>query len=432
MTIYKYTNDPNVVFNPNSDVLLIDTGSAADLFISQVGTSIRIVGSGHVATLQGVSPGQLTSTNIKVADGSLVLIGDDTTGTADDDLANVLIGRAGNDLLIGLGGNDSLDGGPGLDRIYGNSGDDSVRGSGANDIVFGGQGNDTVDYFTQSGALQIYGNLGDDQLFGGSGNDTIFGGQGFDSINGGNGNNLLIGGLGSDTVFGGDGNDRIEGGDNVDQLAGGFGANLIYGNQGDDTIGGALFSKPVASSDTVYGGQGNDSILYQNSNDGAYIYGNLGNDNIRGSAGNDFIFGGQGDDSIQGNRGHDVLIGGLGNDTFVVAVQSSSTDTGLNASTADFILDFTSGQDKIRGLLAGNDVPGTAANYNEYADANVNGVQAAAQSYSTHAPNNYTFIAAGDGAGYLVIDFNKDGVADGVILLESRSKLTDFAFTDII
>ena len=431
MTTYNYTNDPNVVFNPNSDVLLIDTGTAADLFVSQVGTSVRFIGSGHLAILQNVTPGQLTSTNVKVQDGSVMLVGDNTIGTADDDLGNVLISGPGNDLLIGLGGNDSLDGGAGLDRIYGNTGDDSVRGSPGNDIVFGGQGNDIVDYFSQSGALQIYGNLGDDQLFGASGSDKIFGGQGNDSINGGNGDNLLIGGLGRDTLFGGDGNDRLEGGDGNDQLLPGLGNNAIYGNQGDDVIGGAI----GATADVIFGGQGNDSILYQNQNADSFanIYGNLGDDSIQGSPGTDFIQGGQGNDSIRGNGDYDGITPGLGNDTLVVAVQGSGSDSGITESTSDIVVSFLTGSDKIRGLLGGTDVPGAANNYNEYADDNVASVGQAVTSYATQPDNNYTYIA-GQFYGFLVIDYNKDGAADGVITFNFllKATLADFAFTDII
>ena len=239
-------------------------------------------------------------------------------------------------------------------------------------------------------------------------------------------------------MFGGNGDDRLEGGDGNDQLAGGFGANAIYGNQGDDTIGGVIGAKPIRSFDTVFGGQGNDLIRYLFSNDNASIYGNLGNDTLEGSSTFDQIFGGQGDDSIRGNVGSDGLFGGLGNDTFVAAVNnsgSSGTESGKTNNDSDDIVDFTTGQDKVRLLLNGTDTPGTDANYSEYQDSTVGLETQAVSSYEAHAQvffkEQYTFIA-GQIDGYLVIDANVDGIADGVIQFTGLGSLSKFAFTDII
>ena len=181
--------------------------------------------------------------------------------------------------------------------------------------------------------------------------------------------------------------------------------------------------------------RGAGGIAYHFSTDGAVIYGNLGNDTLLGGGDTDFIFGGQGDDSIRGNGKGDVLSGGLGNDTFVVAVQidgGSGTESGVVLGSVDLVGDFATGQDKIRGLLGGNDVPGTASNYNEYEDRTVSNPRHASQSYAEHLLlNTYTFIA-GDEDGYLVIDVDKNGIADGVVELIDRDLLSDFAFSDII
>lgn len=79
----------------------------------------------------------------------------------------------------------------------------------------------------------------------------------------------------------------------------------------------------------VIGGDGNDELKV---NDGiknpgyglaqptfmtAEIYGNGGNDKIRGGSGDDILVGGAGDDAISGKDGRDLAIGGTGSDTLL-------------------------------------------------------------------------------------------------------------------
>lgn len=74
--------------------------------------------------------------------------------------------------------------------------------------------------------------------------------------------------------------------------------------------------------DTIYGGEGNDTIRAASSND--LIVGNAGDDLIDAGGGNDTVYGGAGhdtingslgDDRLYGQGGDDVLNGGLGDDT---------------------------------------------------------------------------------------------------------------------
>ena len=68
---------------------------------------------------------------------------------------------------------------------------------------------------------------------------------------------------------------------------------------------------------SVFAGDGNDVILVDPSLPTAkslQIYGQAGNDNLRGGFGNDALIGGDGNDNIDGERGDDNLIGGLGAD----------------------------------------------------------------------------------------------------------------------
>jgi Ca2+-binding RTX toxin-like protein len=66
----------------------------------------------------------------------------------------------------------------------------------------------------------------------------------------------------------------------------------------------------------VYGGGGNDNISIFN-DIGAIatlIYGEEGNDILRGGLSTNFIDGGSGNDTLSGNTGRDIIIGGLGQD----------------------------------------------------------------------------------------------------------------------
>ncbi|MBD2412394.1 hypothetical protein FACHB389_10860 [Nostoc calcicola FACHB-389] len=97
---------------------------------------------------------------------------------------------------------------------------------------------------------------------------------------------------------------------------------IIYGNAGDDTI--------TVNSDL-------DPIT-------AVIFGDVGNDTIRGGVGNNFIDGGNGNDSINGGIGNDILLGNFGQDT-------------INADKGDDILisgsyRYSSDLNAIAGLLA--------------------------------------------------------------------------------
>lgn len=91
----------------------------------------------------------------------------------------------------------------------------------------------------------------------------------------------INGGAGADTIFGGDGNDSI---------SAGKGADLVYGGAGDDTLVGGK------GTDTMFGQAGNDSLV-----------GGIGNDILRGGAGNDTLVAGQGNTIIKGNGGDDII-----------------------------------------------------------------------------------------------------------------------------
>jgi serralysin len=61
-----------------------------------------------------------------------------------NELANSILGGAGNDTITGGPQSDTLDGGESNDYIYGSKGLDVLTGGGGDDVLWGGQGNDTI------------------------------------------------------------------------------------------------------------------------------------------------------------------------------------------------------------------------------------------------------------------------------------------------
>ncbi len=254
--------------------------------------------------------------------------GDDLVyGGIDDD---TIFGGSGNDTLYGDQGNDTIAGNMGDDTIYGGDGDDSLTGSMGNDSVYGGAGND----FIQGGADTdlLDGGDGDDTLQGANGDDLIYGGAGNDRIQGGGGDDTIDGGDGDDSINGSFGNDFIEGGAGNDIIGGDGGADVIYGGSGNDIIntdqgaaalpdqdypGDGLVADPdpFDNRDTVYGGEGDDTI--KTGDDADLIYGGIGNDTIDGGVDNDTIYSGDGADVVKGGLGSDRFMDASSGDVIV-------------------------------------------------------------------------------------------------------------------
>ena len=132
-----------VAFNPLVDKLRFDdlaiSAASVVLDISTGITSVFSVG-GKTVTVN-TAAATLTSTNVTFADGSLLLVGDNTTGTANDGGNNTRTGSGFNDQLLGFG-NDTLIGGVGNDILNGGTGNDKLNGGAGDDTQNGGDGND--------------------------------------------------------------------------------------------------------------------------------------------------------------------------------------------------------------------------------------------------------------------------------------------------
>ena len=135
---------------------------------------------------------------------------------------------------------------------------------------------------------------------------------------------------------------------------------------------------------------------------------------LSGLAGNDTLYGNGGNDTLIGGVGTDHMTGGSGNDMFVFA---DGDFGGTTASTADEIVDFTGGQDKIdlsavdaNSLLGGDQAfafIGTAA----FCD--------------TAGELRYEQIS---GNTYLTGDTNGDGIADFMIKVDGSHVFTGSDF----
>jgi len=110
-------------------------------------------------------------------------------------------------------------------------------------------------------------------------------------------------------VFGLAGNDTIVVNGSMTQSA------KLFGDAGNDVIKGARGNDEIDGgdgNDKLYGYAGNDLICGGRNND--FIFGGLGNDTIGGDNGNDKLYGEAGNDLIMGADGNDFLYGSAGND----------------------------------------------------------------------------------------------------------------------
>ncbi|MFS8202506.1 calcium-binding protein [Streptomyces sp. CWNU-52B] len=140
------------------------------------------------------------------------------------------------------------------------------------------------------------------------------------------------------TVGAGSAQGTVRGGDGDDVLKGSH-ANQLNGDAGDDRIEGVdgawiRGANGGDGNDTILagcdyscnGGAGNDTLTAVSDDERNFttLYGDDGDDIVRGTTGDDYLYGGkgddtlyglEGDDTVYGNSGDDVLYGGAGNDT---------------------------------------------------------------------------------------------------------------------
>ncbi|UOD50383.1 DUF4214 domain-containing protein [Orrella daihaiensis] len=383
------------------DNVITDAGVGADIITHNAANStveIEVTGSDwiNVAALEDgatVTAGGDTATNRRV-DGS--------TSTASVTIDGGALTTGEGSYITGSGA-DTIDGGGGDDYIEAGAGNDTIDSGGGDDYIDAGGGDDTIN--GGDGADEIYGMAGSDRIDGGDGADKIYGGVGVDTLTGGAGNDIFyferIDATSGDspdqakdsiTDFG-NGTDQIRIIDNTGLLTGidltSSDVTLVFphstGPTGELRVNHQNTSSPFVTvikvtthdgtvlaiderhisldvtlanggnrtavggdlGDTIAGGNGNDTIRGGGGDD--LFFGFEGDDTLYGDAGNDRIFGSDGNDTIIGGAGADFLMGNNGADTFVYADGA----TGITLATADTILDFATGIDKIKTNVAG-------------------------------------------------------------------------------
>ena len=119
------------------------------------------------------------------------------------------------------------------------------------------------------------------------------------------------------------GNDVLVGTPLDDVIVGLGGQDRISGLGGNDTICGDSDEGFGEAGDTLFGGDGND-LLIGSKLSVNILYGDAGNDTLKGGNYRDTLFGGAGNDILDGGGGQDALVGGVGND--VLKGGSNSND----------------------------------------------------------------------------------------------------------
>ncbi len=264
--------------------------TAEDVIFDSEGTNdtVSIRGAGTVLLNDGNTIG-IESVDL----GSKALV----NGVNASDLSNKLTitGNAGGNTITGTAFNDTITGGGGADNINGGAGNDLLLiSSGAGVTAVGGSGIDTVVF----GGATVASTL---TLKAGAGIEAVILGT-YDAVadtfdNSGIVNNsinaaaitavtdqeridngiLIMGNWGDNTISGGAGNDLINGSYGKDSLSGGAGDDtfvVTYANEYNvsvtqsGTVAAPVFT-PV--DDTINGGLGNDTLLFQDAGPGNLV-----------------------------------------------------------------------------------------------------------------------------------------------------------------
>jgi Ca2+-binding RTX toxin-like protein len=323
--------------------------------------SMTLYGNGGNDTLRG----GLSNDYIYGGTGSDALFG----GAGDDDLndyaidvttagiaVNTFDGGTGND-YISAGIKSKTDGGVGSDRLdlyYSSQSINAAnitfmaagKAAGTDGVAlqnievfrfYGSDTNDSLNGSVNTYSMTLYGNGGKDTLRGGLSNDYLYGGTGSDALFGGAGDDNLndyaidvtTAGIAVNTFDGGTGNDYISAGikSKTDGGVGSDRLDLYYSGQSINAANIAFTAAGKAAGiDGVtlqnvedfrfYGSDTNDSVNGGANTYAMTLYGNGGNDTLRGGLLADYLYGNDGNDVLQGGGGNDYLSGGVGSDRF--------------------------------------------------------------------------------------------------------------------
>jgi Ca2+-binding RTX toxin-like protein len=391
----KFGNDTYIVDSTSDQVN--EEGTAS--------TEIDTVKSSVTFSLNVTSTG-IDTTKIE----NLVLTGNDTINGTGNTLANKITGNGVANILDGGTGNDILEGGTGNDTYRVDSTGDVVTEATTTDtadqvessVTFTLGSNLENLVLTGSNSINGTGNTLANTITGNGAANRIDGGTGTDTLSGGNGNDIYIVDATGDVVNEDNftGNDKVNSSvtytlnttesANVEQLAlsgsgiinatgnalantitGNTAANIIDGGTQDDTMaGGAGDDTYVVDSfddvvtegatngiaDKVKTALGTSSAIYtlvdnvenlELTGTAQSVSGNVGNNYIKGTSGNDTIDGSLGVDKLEGLGGDDTYIVDMASDT-IVEVAGGGTDAVESSAT------YTLGAEVEKLTLAGS------------------------------------------------------------------------------
>jgi Ca2+-binding RTX toxin-like protein len=289
--------------------------------------------------------------------GDNILAGNFGANTLDGGIgADTLIGGNGNDSYIVDSLSDDINEYPGggIDTVFSNV-ESYVLDAGVENLTIGagltfGFGNELANKIVgNAGDNHVESGAGNDTVIGNGGNqDVFFGGDGNDLLSTGNGDDNLYGDAGADTMAGGKGNDEYavdDKGDKIVEAAGG-GQDQVLSSI-SYTLGANLEGLYLSNPGTIGIGNGLDNFVEGQAGNQT-LYGMAGKDTIEGGVGDDLLFAGLGDDELRANVGADTLVGGAGKDRFTAVASAGFV--------ADDIMDFEMGLDRIdlTGVLTGH------------------------------------------------------------------------------
>jgi Ca2+-binding RTX toxin-like protein len=268
----------------------LNGGGGADTMAGGAGDDIYIVDNALDRIIEGINTGTdsvRASVSYKLSSNleNLTLLGSAGIAGAGNELANSLLGNAGNNRLLGYLGNDVLNGGAGADTMVGGDGSDVYFVDNVGDVVSESNslastgGIDHVHSYLSAytlganiengrilatGTANLTGNSLNNVLYAGAGNNVLDGSTGTDTVSyayatAGVTASLATsaaqatGGSGTDTLIG---IERLTGSAYSDRLTGNSAANVLNGGAGNDVLNGG------AGADALLGGTGNDDYLF--------------------------------------------------------------------------------------------------------------------------------------------------------------------------
>ena len=323
-----------------------------------------------------------------------------------NELANGLLGGAGDDILNGGGGSDELDGGQGADVMTGGSGTNRYTIDNAGDQVIAavGAGFDVVatriDYTlavgqeiefleTSFASLTLTGNEFGNYLRAASGSNVLYGEGGNDTLDGGKDADAMIGGSGNDIYYVDNAADQaIEAsGEGSDDVYARVNYTLAAGQEIETLRVDPSAGLGLKAGLTLTGNELANSLI------GAAL-----NDILNGATGADMMAGGAGSDTYYVDNAGDQVIEAIGSGSDTVL---ASVDYALAAGQSiEFLQAAVSGL-TLTGNELGNNVIGASGReilYGAAGDDSLNGHEGADTMTGGSGNDNYYVDNAGDRA----------------------------------